>query len=51
MKLGLSFSMNLDKEFDSVKPKIHKIGNAVAFEFLNLINLVFSPKPHLHQVL
>jgi hypothetical protein len=37
-------SVNLDNEFEQWKPKLHKIGNTVAYEFLNDYNIVSTLK-------
>jgi len=35
----ISVSTHLDNEFDVIKPKLHKSGNAIAFEYLIVPNI------------
>jgi len=32
-------TVNLDNEFEEIKPKLHKVGNHVAYEFLSVFNV------------
>jgi hypothetical protein len=37
---GPAHTVNMDNEFETFKPKLHKVSNAVAYEFLNVYNIV-----------
>jgi hypothetical protein len=41
MKMGMrSYTAGLDSENEAIKPKLHKIGTHIAFEFLIAVNMV-----------
>lgn len=39
-------SVKLDNAFEAVKPKLHKVENQVAYEFLEVYNIVSTFTPH-----